>query len=128
MKTIAICGSRRFKKEIREFATKLKKAGVVVYEPILNDDPKINDLPKHFKKFAFLGLTHHQFSFIRKADIVYFYNKDGYMGNSSTLELGFAEALGKPIYALCEDKEEPCRNVLINEVIKTLPDLIKRLK
>jgi len=128
MKTVVICGSRRFKKEIREFAAKLKKAGVVVYEPILNDDPKINELPEHFKRFAFLGLTHHQFSFIRKADVVYFYNKDGYLGNSSTLELGFAEALGKPIYALEEDKEEPCRNVLIDEVIKTPKELMKRLR
>jgi len=128
MKSVVICGSRRFKKEIREFATKLKKAGITVYEPILNDDPKINNLPDHFKKFAFLGLTHHQFSFIRKADVVYFYNKGGYLGNSSTLEIGFAEALGKPIYALEEDKDEPCRNVLFDEVIKTPKDLIKKLK
>lgn len=128
MKSVAICGSRRFKKEIRDFAGKLKKAGVVVYEPILNDDPKINELPDHFKRFSFLGLTHHQFAFIRKANVVYFYNKDGYLGNSSTLELGFAEALGKPIYALSEDKEESCRNVLFDEIIKTPKDLVKRLK
>lgn len=128
MKTVAICGSRRFKKEIREFATKLKKAGVIVYEPILNDDPKINELPEHFKRFSFLGLTHHQLSLIRKTDVVFFYNKDGYMGNSSTLELGFAEALGKPIYALSQDKDEPCRNVLFDEIIKTPKELIKRLK
>jgi len=128
MKSVAICGSRRFKKEIRKFAAELKKAGVVVYEPILNDDPEINELPEHFKRFSFLGLTYHQFAFIRKTDVVYFYNKDGYLGNSSTLELGFAEALGKPIYALCEDKEEPCRNVLFDEIIKTPSELIKRLK
>lgn len=128
MKSVIICGSRRFKKEIRKFAADLKRAGVVVYEPILNDDPTINELPPHFKRFAFLGLTHHQFSLIRKADVVYFYNKNGYLGNSSTLELGFAEALGKPIYALEEDKEEPCRNVLFDEILKTPKDLIKRLK
>ena len=58
MKTIVICGSRRFKKEIREFA----------------------------------------------------------------------EALGKPTYTFCEDKEEPCRNVLFDEIIKTPKELIKRLK
>lgn len=128
MKSVAICGSRRYKKEIREFATRLKKAGVIVYEPILNDDPKINRLPKHFKMFSFLGLTHHQLSFIRKADVVYFYNKNGYLGNSSTLELGFAEALGKHVYALSEDKDEPCRNVLFDEIIKTPGNLIKKLR
>ena len=128
MKSVTICGSRRYKKEIREFALKLKKAGVIVYEPILNDDPKINELPNHFKKFAFLGLTHHHFSFIRKTDVVFFYNKDGYLGNSSTLELGFAEALGRPIYALNEDKNEPCRNILFDQIIKTSTELIKKLK
>lgn len=128
MRSVAICGSRRYKKEIREFAGTLKEAGIVVYEPILNDDPKINDLPKHFKRFSFLGLTHHQFSLIRKADVGYFYNKNGYLGNSSTLELGFAEALGKPIYALTEDKDEPCRNVLFDEIIKTPRELIKKLR
>ena len=128
MKSVVICGSRRFKKEIRKFADQLKKAGGCVYEPILNDDPKIDELPPHLKRFAFLGLTHHQFSFIRKGDVVFFYNKNGYLGNSSTLELGFAEALGKPIYALEEDKEEPCRNVLFDEIIKTPKELIQRLK
>ncbi len=128
MKSVVICGSRRYKKEIREFSARLRKAGVIVYEPILSDDPKIDELPEHFKKFAFLGLTHHQFSSIRKADVVYFYNKGGYMGNSSTLELGFAEALGKSIYALSEDREEPCRNVLFDEIIKNSEELIKRLK
>ena len=128
MKSVAICGSRRYKKEIREFASKLKKVGAVIYEPILNDDPKINELPNHFKRFAFLGLTHHQFDFIRKADVIFFYNKDGYLGNSSTLELGFATALGKPIYALAEDKDELCRNVLFDEIIKTPEGLIGKLK
>lgn len=128
MKSVVICGSRRFKKEIRKFTARLKKAGIVVYEPILNDDPKINKLPAHFKRFAFLGLTHHQFSFIRKADVAYFYNKNGYLGNSSTLELGFAEALGKPIYVFSEDNEEPCRNVLFDEIVKTPKELIKKLK
>ena len=128
MKSVAICGSRRYKKEIREFASELKKASVVVYEPILNDDPRINELPNHFKRFAFLGLTHHQFEFIRKADVIFFYNKDGYLGNSSTLELGFATALGKPIYALTEDKDEPCRNILFDEIIKTPKELIEKLR
>ena len=128
MKSIAICGSRRYKKEIRKFATQLKDIGIVVYEPILNEDPKINELPTHFKRFAFLGLTYHQFDSIRKADVVFFYNKNGYLGNSSTLELGFAVALGKPIYALERDKYELCRDILFDEVVKTPEELIKKLR
>ena len=53
--------------------------------------------------------------------------KDGYSGVSTTLELGYAMALGKVIYALSEDKEEGCRNVLFREIIKTPEELIKKL-
>ncbi len=128
MKSVVICGSRRYKKGIKAFASKLKKAGIVVYEPILNTDRKINELPDHLKYYSFLGLTHHQFDAIRKADVVFVFNKDGYMGNSTTLELGFAVALAKPIYALEEDKTEPCRNILIDKVVKTPRKLIQELK
>lgn len=128
MKSVVICGSRRFEKEIRKFGKDLRKLGVATYEPILNQDRKIDNLPPNLKRFSFLGLTHHHFSFIRKAEIVYIFNKDGYMGNSGTMELGFAEALGKPIYAFNEDKDEPCRNVLFDEIIKTPKELVTKLK
>lgn len=128
MKSVVVCGSKRFEKEVRKFAKDLKKLGVVVYEPILNKDRRIDTLSPNLKHFAFLGLTHHHFSFIRKADTVYVYNKGGYMGVSGTLELGFAEALGKPIFAFSDTDSEPVRAVLFDEIIKTPKELIKRLK
>lgn len=128
MKTVVICGPRRFKKEIRVFAKKLKSKGIVIFEPIMNTNPKINDLEKDLKKYAFLGLTWHHLEFIRKADVVFIYNKNGYMGNSTTLELGAASALGKIIYALEEDKEELSRNVLFDKIVKTAEKLTKLLK
>jgi hypothetical protein len=128
MKSVVICGSRRFEKEIRKFGKDLRTLGVTVYEPILNQDRRIDDLPSNLKRYSFLGLTHHHFSFIRKSEVVYIFNKNGYMGNSGTMELGFAEALGKPIYVFNEDKDEPCRNVLFDEIIKTPKELVKRLK
>lgn len=60
------------------------------------------------------------------ADIVFIYNKDGYAGVSTTLEIGYAVALGKPIYALTND-EELCRHVLFREIITSLKELTKRL-
>lgn len=127
MKSVCICGSRRFKKEIRAFSKELTKTGVVVFEPILNQDRRIDNLPDNLKHYAFLGLTHRHFSFLRKADVVFMFNKDGYLGNSGTMELGFAEALGKPIYALCNDKDEPCRNVVFDAIVKTPKEFIKKL-
>ena len=128
MKSVVICGSRKFTEEIRKFAKDLRKFGVVTYEPFLNKNRGIDGLEKDLKKFAFLGLTLHHFSFIKKADVVFIYNKGGYMGVSSTLELGFAEALGKPIYALSDKDDESARAVLFNEIIKTPREMSKKLK
>ena len=44
------------------------------------------------------------------------------------MELGAATVLGKPIFALEEDNEEPCRNVLIDEIVKSPTQLINKLK
>ncbi|MBU4380614.1 nucleoside 2-deoxyribosyltransferase [Candidatus Parcubacteria bacterium] len=129
MKTVVICGSRRFKKEIREFESKLIKAGVVVFSPYLHEGKDEWDkLSLQYKKFVALGLTHDHFYKIRMADVVFVYNKDGYAGVSTTLELGYAVALGKPIYALSDKDEELCRLTLFREVIKTPRELINKLK
>lgn len=128
MKSVVICGSRRYRTEIRKLEQELRDKGITVFPPILNTNVGINDLPDDLKRYAFLGLTWHHIEFIRKADIVFFYNKDGYLGNSSTLEMGAAAALGKPIFALEEEKNEACRRVLIDEIISSAKELIQRLK
>jgi len=120
MKSVVLCGSRRFKDEIRAFAKGLKEKGIVVYEPYLHSGgDEWNKLSEGYKRFVLLGLTQ---------DIVFVYNKGGYIGNSTTLEMGYSVACGKPIYALEEDKEEGCRNVLFTDYIKTPAQLIKKLK
>jgi nucleoside 2-deoxyribosyltransferase len=129
MKSVVLSGSKRFKKELREFAKKLKEKGVVVYEPYLHSGKKEwQALSEVYKRYILLGLTHDHFYKIRKADVVYVYNKDGYIGNSTTLEIGYAVACDKPIYALEEDKVEGCRNVLFTDIVKTPNQLIKILK
>ena len=128
MKSVVICGSRRYRLKIRSFAKKLREMGVTVYEPFLNMNTGISDLPSDLKKYAFLGLTWHHIEFIRKADVVFFYNKNGYLGNSSTLEMGAAAALGKPIYALEDEGSEACRRVLIDEIVGSTSKLLKYLK
>lgn len=129
MKTVVMCGSRRFKPEIKEFAKRLKKLGVVVYEPYLHSgQDEWAKLSNDYKKFVALGLTHDHFYKIQMADIVFVFNKDGYAGNSTTLEIGYAVALGKPIYALSDDNKELCRHVLFREIISSPTELAKKLK
>lgn len=128
MKSVVICGSRRFKPEMKEFAEKLKEFGVNVFEPHLHDGKEEwNNLSDEYKKFTLLGLTHDHFYKIKMADVVFVFNKDGYSGNSTTLEIGCAVALGKPIYALSVDNKEACRDILFKEIIKSPEELIKRL-
>ena len=106
MKSVAICGSKRFKSEVKKFTRDLERAGVTVFIPYHHSGQEEWDgLSDNYKKFIALGLTHDHFYKIRMADVVYLYNKNGYSGNSTTLEIGFAVALGKPIYAL-SDKDE----------------------
>ncbi len=127
MKSVVICGSRRFKLEIRDFAKKLKELGVIIYEPYLHSgQDEWAKLSDDYKKFVALGLTHDHFYKIQMADVVFVFNKDRYAGNSTTLEIGYAVAMGKPIYALDKD-EELCRHILFREIISSPEELIKRL-
>ena len=129
MKTVVMCGSRRFKPEIREFAKRLKRLGVVVYEPYLHSgQDEWNKLSDDYKKFVALGLTHDHFYKIQMAYVVFVFNKDGYAGNSTTLEIGYAVAFGKPIYALSGDSKELCRHVLFREIISSPTALARKLK
>lgn len=127
MKSVIICGSRRFKPEIREFSKKLRDLGVVVFEPYLTmfEWEKISD---DHKKFIALGLTHDHFYKIKMADVVFVYNKDGYIGNSTTLEIGCAVAVNKPLYALSDKDDELCRMVLFRGFISSPEELLKVLK
>ena len=129
MKSVVICGSRRFKPEIQEFAKKLKEFGVVVYEPYLHQgQEEWEEMSEPYKNFVALGLTHDHFYKIKMADVVFIYNKGGYSGVSTTLEIGCALALGKPIYALEADNTERVRNILFREIISTPEALIAQLK
>jgi nucleoside 2-deoxyribosyltransferase len=129
MKSVVICGSKRFRPEIRKFAKDLEKLGVVVYAPFLHEGKgEWESLSEDYKKFVALGLTHEHFYKIRMADVVYVYNKGGYSGNSTTLEVGYSVALNKPIYAYSGKDEEICRQVLVKEFLKTPKQLVKRLK
>lgn len=76
MRSVVLCGSGRFKKEMREFGSKLKEKGVVVFEPHLH---RVGDewqtLSDEYRRYILLGLTHDHFYKVKKADVVFVYNK-----------------------------------------------------
>ena len=78
------------------------------------------------------AMVHEHFDRIRKADVCYVYNKTGYLGINTTLELGFAHGKNMVIYALetekpLEEGGEICRDILFTEIIDTPDELVKRL-
>lgn len=140
MKSVVICGSQRYKNEIRAFAVKLQKLGVpIVFEPNFNRQRKAMLTKQEKDRLASKSyrdrvpaMVHEHFDRIRKADVCYIYNKNGYLGINTTLELGFAHGKNMVIYALETEKPigeggEICRDILFTEIVKTPEELARRL-
>lgn len=74
MKSVCICGSRKFKPEVRKFAKELEKAGVTVFIPYHHSgQEEWENLSEAYKKFVALGLTHDHFYKIKMADVIFVY-------------------------------------------------------
>ena len=94
----------------------------------MNQFLKIHFLNQNISRKLFLKDLLEHFDWIRKTDICFIYNKDDYVGVSVSLEIGYACALGKHIYALSEKTGDPCRDSLIDKVAQTSIKLFKLLK
>ena len=140
MKSVVICGSQRYKEDIKAFANRLRKLGVpVVFEPNFERQRKAMLKKAEKERLASKSyrdrvpaLVHEHFDRIRKADVCYVYNKKGYLGINTTLELGFAHGKNMVIYALepelpTNEGGEICRDILFTEIIEKPEDLVKRL-
>ncbi|HVX58793.1 MAG TPA: hypothetical protein VG964_03615 [Candidatus Saccharimonadales bacterium] len=125
MKSVVVCGSKRYKPEIERFCHELERLGVLVFAPNFNElvpeDTKFSS--QYITDIVFKGLTLEHFDWIRKSEVCFVYNKDDYAGVSVTMEMAYADALGKPVFALNETTGEPARDSLIDKVIKTPKEL-----
>ena len=140
MKSVCICGSQRYKDEIKSFSANLRKLGIpVVFEPnfqrhrrkMVDKEEKYRLQSKSYRDKV-PAMVHQHFDRLRKADVCYVYNKGGYLGVNTTLEVGFAHGKNMVIYALEPEKPvgdggEVCRDILFTEIIDTPEELVKRL-
>lgn len=130
MKSVVVCGSKKYYREIDKFCNELSKTGVLVFEPSFSDPP-FDESFKTEHEFVtskfFKGLTLEHFDWVRKSEVCFIYNKDDYVGASVTMEMAYAAALGKPIFALSAKTGDPCRDALIDKVVKTPAQLLKLL-
>lgn len=131
----------RHSEEIEEFADRLRQLGVplVLVPDFGNLRRDFREMPEHKrltsqdykKQVPELVLRH--FDRIRKADVCFVFNRNGYLGVNTTLEVGFAHGRDMVIYALerespAENGGEICREVLFTDIVSTPEELVERLK
>ena len=66
MKSIVVCGSKKYKEDIKTFCEKLRDFGVFVFEPNIQE-PLFEDefiQSEHITKTLFKGLTLEHFDFV----------------------------------------------------------------
>ena len=131
IKTVVLCGSFKFYKEMEVVASPLRKAGFEVIVPFPSHirhghKPELLKNKKYDKttltrwegEGALLHLEN-----IRKADIVYFFNKGAYLGPAVTVEIGFSLALGKHMISKTKIKD-----ITVTNFIKAVVPSSKLLK
>ncbi len=90
MKTITICGSLRFEKEMKMAAEQLALEGNCVLLPLF---PVSDNYTEEQRKL--FGQAHRMR--IRLSDAIYVVNVDGYIGPTTQREIGFAKELGREV-------------------------------
>jgi nucleoside 2-deoxyribosyltransferase len=120
MHRIVICGSGKLRDEIFLAGRLLSDAGLQVMVPPLH---RIEELvvgrPAECRELAWKGATFAHFNRIDKSDIVFIVNPTGYIGPSTTLELGYAVARHAYIVAMMPDEAELARTVLLDRILDT---------
>lgn len=126
VKTICFCGSFKFYKDMEKAAKFLRSKGasVIVPQPShirhghkpeeLKGKYDLKTLTKWEGEGAFSHLEN-----IRKSDAVYIFNKGSYVGPAVTVEIGYALALKKPIFAHAKIKDITVTNFIKKIVAPT---------
>ena len=92
MKTVTICGSMKFEKEMQRIAFLLEtKHDLNVLQCVYNTD----NLEISEKERSFLENAH--FRKIELSDAIYVVDIEGYIGNQVSKEIEFAKSKGKEI-------------------------------
>jgi nucleoside 2-deoxyribosyltransferase len=110
MRKVYVCGSFRFKREMEEL------------EHILEKEDIEHQIAKTKNNRGILGCLKK----IDDSNIIYIVNPGGYVGNSVCVDIGYAYAKNKPIYALNELGDPPLMSLLQGTL--SFEELINLLK
>ena len=96
MKKLYLCGSFRFQREMEYLGHKLAEKNIA-YE-----------MPKNRDSYGILGCLRK----IDDSDMIYIVNPGGYVGKSVSVDIGYAYAKNKRIYAMCPINDPPVANLI----------------
>ena len=124
---ITVIGSfRKYYKEICELIDKFERNGIQVMSPqksfIVDDIEGFVILDTDEKNQKPFIIQEHVFENIKKSQIVYVWNPDGYLGNSTCYEIGKITEMEKTIIFKEFPKDLPIR--VENKMIKNPEELI----
>lgn len=136
MRSVCLCGSFKFTDQLIELKKFFDGRGIACYVPrpfkyrIPDKPSSFTDewlkLPLFNKREESRIAVRAHLKKIKRSDVSYIVNPSGYVGNMVILEIGYAYALGKPIYSL-ESIKDPAVMSLITEKLKP-EELVNVLK
>lgn len=94
MKTITVCGSLKFYKEIVEIALKMELEGNCMLVPICNP---YNTNKDAFTEEEIKTISKMHYEKIKLSDAILVVDVDGYIGSSTSKEIEYAKTLNKEI-------------------------------
>lgn len=94
MKTITVCGSLKFYKEIVEIALKMELEGNCMLVPIYNP---YNTNKDAFTEEEIKMISKMHYEKIKLSDAILVVDVDGYIGSSTSKEIEYAKSLNKEI-------------------------------
>jgi len=123
MKTVCLCGSFKFYNVMNKIEEILFKSHIKCVKPVPfpHEDPR----KSRAREDEEIGTKEH-IENVKQADTIYIVDKDGYVGRSTSVEIGVAYGLGKRIYAM-EKIDDPAVDILVDEVLSP-EELVSKVK
>ncbi len=135
-KKIVLAGSyRKYLKEVCDIKKNLEDSGYMVLEPscgeVINQGSEfivmkdnVSSGKKEITEEDMMKIEEKFLNSLRKADIVYVINKNGYIGLSAAMEIGFANAIKKPVYCLEEPSDYGLKVIKVCNKVQSIKQFL----
>ncbi len=129
MKVTIIGSFRKYYEEICKLINQFEKSGIQVMSPkksfIIDDVDGFVILNSDEKNQQPFIIQEHVFENIKKSDVVYVWNPEGYLGNSTCYEIGKIMGMRKPILFKENPKDLPIK--IESGMIKSADEMVSWL-